>query len=150
MVVIYYAKITNCTIKNIRGPAGSYNGRGITFLSGLANTVDQCDFSNIFRIGVHVRGGYGATLPVATITDCTYTGKGTGDWLDYAVEVGGGPQATISNNTISNNLGVASSDGSNSAGILVTTYFGAGSAAAVACARRVQFRLICATPVRQA
>ena len=89
-------------------------------------TINNNTFSNIGRIGV-IAFGTGSTSSV--ISNNTFTGKGTGDWLDYAVEVGGGAQATISNNTISNNLGVASSDGSSSAGILVTTLYGAGSAA---------------------
>jgi hypothetical protein len=46
-----------------------------------------------------------------------------GNWLDYAFEVGRGSQSAITNNIISGNIGVATVDGSTSAGILVTSYF---------------------------
>jgi hypothetical protein len=54
------------------------------------------------RIGV-IYFGAGVT---GTFGGNTYTGKGDGDWLDYAVEAGGGANA-ITNNTINENTGVA-------------------------------------------
>lgn len=81
-------------------------------------TISNNNFSNIGRIGVY--NGFGTN---SIITGNTYTGKGTGNWLDYAFEVGRNSRATITNNTISNNKGVAIVDGSTSAGILVTSYF---------------------------
>jgi hypothetical protein len=117
--------VTNCSFKNIKYP--TYYGMAIAALNGSSNIVTDCTFEEIGRIGVIIYGA-GTT---GTISGNTYVGKVIGDWLDYAFEVGGGGSATISNNTISNNLGVASSDGSISAGILATTYFGSGTSATV-------------------
>lgn len=106
-------------IKNIAfeqsGPA--YNGAGIA-LYGANMKVSNNDFSDIGREGV-----FTALSSTATIKDNTYTGKGTGNWLDYAFEVGHNSTASITGNTVSANTGVATVDGSTSAGILVSTYY---------------------------
>lgn len=106
----------------------AYLGWGIAALGG-AGPVDVLNstFDNIGRIGVQ----YFGTGTFGTFDGNTYTGKGEGDHLDYGVEVGGGAGATIRNNTFTNNLGVAASDESNSAAVLVTTFFGAGSEALI-------------------
>jgi hypothetical protein len=104
---------------NPNGP--DYKGMGIE-LYGSDATVSGNSFSDIGRIGVFT--GNGST---ATITGNTYTGKGDGNFLDYGFEVGRNGRATISGNTISDNRGVASVDGSTSAGILVTSYFNPGT-----------------------
>jgi hypothetical protein len=88
-------------------------------------TISGGTFNNIGRIGVLVKG----TQAVAEIYGITYTGKGDGNWLDYAVESGAGGYGDIHDNTISGNTGVATSDGSTSGGILVTSYYGPGTAA---------------------
>lgn len=116
-------------VKNIRYQ--QYFGRGIVFYSGTNNSVSNTIFSNIERIGIHVRGAITSPAPVVTINGITYTGKGTGDFLDYGVEIGGGGNATITNSSITNNNGVASTDGSTSAGILATTFFGPGTTALI-------------------
>ena len=54
------------------------------------------------------------------------------DCLDYAFEAGGGAAINVTNCKITNCLGVASTDGSTSAGILVSTYFGDGTKATIA------------------
>ncbi len=84
-------------------------------------TVRNNTFSNIGRIGIYFRN----TTNVV-VDGNTYTGKGDGDWLDYGIELEQGSVAEIMNNTISNCTGVAS-DGSTSAGVLMTTYFGSGT-----------------------
>lgn len=120
--------INNNIIKNIKDTA--YAGRGVVVFGNMV--VSNNTFENIERIGVHVRGAYiGTAVGNAVVTGNTYTGKGTGDFLDYGIEVGAGASATITNNTISNNRGVASADSSDSAGILVTVFYGPGTTATV-------------------
>jgi nitrous oxidase accessory protein NosD len=104
----------------VSGGAGSDShgsGAGASHL-----IVTNSTFEDIGRIGVLVKGT-GAT---ALIQGNEYTGKGAGDWLDYGIEVGAGAKVDVVDNTITGNLGVAS-DGSTSAGLLITTFFGAGS-----------------------
>jgi hypothetical protein len=118
---------TDCVIKGIKyqesGP--SYAGTGIAAFGGENIDVTGCDFSAIGRVGI-LYFGAGTT---GTYSNNSYTGKGTGDWLDYGVEVGAGAVATITGSVISGNTGVASVDGSTSAGILTTTLYGAGTSA---------------------
>jgi parallel beta-helix repeat protein len=88
-------------------------------------TASNNAFTNIGRVGIWVGGDN------AVLEGNTYTGKGAIDCLDYGIEVGMGGVATITDNTITNCLGVASSDGSTSAAILVTTYYGTGTEATI-------------------
>ncbi len=138
--------INNVDFSNIRDTANPYVGFAVAGFGGTVAggagsdthggggaastlTITGSTFSQIGRIGVLVKG----TSSTAIISGNTYTGKGAGDFLDYAFEVGAGGSAAIGpNNAISNNLGVALSDGSTSAGILVTTYYGAGTNATIA------------------
>lgn len=119
--------ISDCAFSNIKYPGYSGMGMAVMGPSGTNVDVTSCTFTEMGRIGV-IYFGAGVT---GTFSGNTYTGKGDGDWLDYAVEVGGGANATITNNTISGNTGVASVDGSTSAGILATTYYGAGTQATI-------------------
>ncbi|PJF40167.1 MAG: hypothetical protein CUN54_06315 [Phototrophicales bacterium] len=111
-------------------PSGpSYAGTAIAAFGNGNVNVFNSTFTNIGRIGVQY---FGAGVTNGTFRDNTYTGKGDGDHLDYGVEVGAGANATIEGNVISGNRGVASVDGSTSAAILVTTFFGPGTSATIA------------------
>ncbi|MEZ4652720.1 MAG: right-handed parallel beta-helix repeat-containing protein [Candidatus Eisenbacteria bacterium] len=112
--------VDGCTFQNIA--YSTYIGFGMAIFENAS--VTDCTFSNIERVGVIL---FGANVTAGLVDGCTFTGKGVGDWLDYAVELGAGAVATVSNNTVTGNRGVASSDGSTSAGMLITTYFGAGT-----------------------
>ena len=109
---------------NASGP--EYAGRGIaTYDANMV--ISNNTLSNIGRIGIYVGSG----VTNAVISGNTFTGKGDGNWLDYGVEVERGGNATITDNTICNCTGIASVDGSTSAGILVTTYFNPGTTATI-------------------
>lgn len=93
---------------------------------GLDLRLRHSSFSQIGRIGALVFG------VEAVIERNTYTGKGDGDFLDYFIDLSAGATATITKNAIRDNRGVASVDGSTSAGILATTFFDPGTTGVVA------------------
>jgi len=116
--------IENCVFQNLKEPTGSpYYGVAIANYGSftIANNV----FTGIGRVGVWIGG------PSNIVSNNVYTGKGIGNWLDYGVEVEMGGVATITGNTITSCTGVALSDNSTSAGILVTTKFGPGTTATI-------------------
>ena len=75
--------------------------------------VTNCMFSEIGRNGIL------ADQCTGTYSGNTYVGKGTGNWLDYFILSEYGDNVTISNNNISNCLGIASVDNSGSCAIAV-------------------------------
>ncbi|MEM9546038.1 MAG: right-handed parallel beta-helix repeat-containing protein [Bacteroidota bacterium] len=116
-------EVDNVAFNEIKHSSSQYLGIAVQVQDGEVN-IDSSMFTNIGRIGVHYRNGVlpGATIS-GTYSNNMYTGKGDGDWLDYALDISGGTMVTVENNEISNNTGVAVSDGSTSAGILVTSFF---------------------------
>lgn len=113
--------ITNCIIKNIY--QAKYLGFGISFdynVTGQDWQITGNEFHDIERVGVWV-GGQGNK---ATISGNIIEGNGEGDWVGYGIEVEDRAVAYIEDNHISGYKGVASSDGSESAAIMITSYFG--------------------------
>lgn len=111
----------NVSFNDIQFPP--YAGTAIVSFGGNVD-ISNSRFTSIGRVGVLY---FGTGITASNFNNNMYTGKGDGDFLDYALEVGGGAVVTSNGNTISGNRGVASVDGSTSAGILVSTFFGAGS-----------------------
>ena len=122
--------IADCGFNDMQYEASgsSYAGCAMAVFGNDNVDVTGCTFAAMGREGVLY---FGTGITGSTFSDNTYTGKGAGDWLDYGVEVGGGAVAAVTGNTITDCLGVASVDGSTSAGILVTDYFGPGTEATV-------------------
>jgi hypothetical protein len=121
---------SNCGFTGIKynesGP--DYSGLAIAAFGDGSVDVSGCTFDQIGRIGVLY---FGSGINGSVYSGNVYTGKGDGDWLDYGVELGGGAVATIANSTITDCRGVASSDGSTSAGILATDYYDPDTAGTV-------------------
>ncbi|MBA7567420.1 hypothetical protein ES708_09131 [subsurface metagenome] len=106
--------VENCDFLNIR--YDQYKGRAIAIYGPYVEVLG-CTFTNIERVGILIYGVHDPTT--ALIKGCTYTGKGDVDALDYAFEVSAGASATIEDSIVTACTGVASSDGSTSAGIYV-------------------------------
>lgn len=115
--------VDNCAITNIRyhesGP--EYQGRAIVGEGDV--DVTGSTITGYGRIGIHYAGGDG------TASGNTITGSGTGAWLNYAFDIGRGSIVTITDNQITDNLGMV--DTNASAALLVTTYFAPGTTATV-------------------
>ncbi len=120
-----------CFKNMLYNPSTDYLGTAVVaFGSAPGSNVDitNSTFTNMGREGVLY---YGTGVTGSDFTGNTYTGKGLGDFLDYAVEIGAGAVVNIQNNIISGNRGTATLDLSTSAGILATTYYGTGTAATI-------------------
>jgi len=117
--------VTDCTFVNIG--YSTYLGFALVPFGGIVD-VTGSTFENIGRVGVLY---FGPGVTGSTYSGNTYVGKGAVDGLDYGVELGGGAVATIQYSDIRDNTAVASSDGSTSAGILVTDLYGPGTAATI-------------------
>jgi hypothetical protein len=119
---------TNCTFRHIKyNESTDYAGIAVAIFGDPGNPVDftGCIFEDIGRVGVLY---YGTGCIGSVYDGNSYTGKGTGDWLDYGVEFGSGAVGTVQNSTFTGCLGVASTDGSTSGAILATEFYGPGTA----------------------
>lgn len=121
--------ITNVDFTEIKyNPSTNYRGIAVTVRGSGPVNFTNVNMSEIGRIGIH----FGSSNVSGSVVDnLTYTGKGSGDFLDYGVEFGWGAQGTVQNSQISGNRGVAEVDGSTSACIYATTYFGSGTTATI-------------------
>lgn len=116
----------NCTFRNIDYPG--YQGSAIVAFGATNADVDvrHCTFENISRVGILY---FGTGITNSICYSCTFIGQGNGDRVNYGVEVGAGAAVQIQNSTFSDYAGIASSDGSTSAGVAVSTFFAAGTEA---------------------
>ncbi|MBD3256841.1 hypothetical protein GF377_00310 [candidate division GN15 bacterium] len=114
--------IVGCEFSNIK--LSTYLGVAVLHYSDTDFLIENCQFSDIGRIGVFM---FDYPTRTRIVRGNTYTGKGVVDGLDYAFEVGGGAAAEITNNVVTNNTAVASSDGSVSGAVLATDFYGTGT-----------------------
>ncbi len=121
--------IDNLAFNNIQFNASgpSYQGTAVAVFGATDANVDitNSTFDQIGRIGVL----YFGSAVTGTFANNVYTGKGDGDHLDYALDISAGATINVFNNTVTENRGVASSDGSISAAFLVSTFFAGGTSA---------------------
>jgi uncharacterized repeat protein (TIGR01451 family) len=118
--------VDNVAFSNIQYNASGPNYQGVAiaaFGDGITS-VTNSSFEAIGRIGVLY---FGTGINGSVFDSNTYMGKGVGDFLDYGLDISAGADITVSNNRIENNFGIASVDGSVSAGALVSTFFAAGT-----------------------
>jgi hypothetical protein len=116
--------INNNIIKNIKH--SQYTGVGIVVMGNYNMTIKNNRLENIERIGVMA---FGPGVTNTKIVKNTYIGKGPGDYLDYAVEVGGGARSVIKDNDFSR-CG-SSTTAWESAAIMITDLYGPGTEAVI-------------------
>ncbi len=104
-----------------------YAGTAITAFGGVVDVFDSV-FTEIGRIGVLY---FGSVVSTSTFQGNSYTGKGPGDHLDYMLDISAGANVNVLENFVTGNRGIASSDGSRSSGLIVTTFFGDGTFALI-------------------
>ena len=114
--------VSDSVIKNMVYPG--YQGTGL-WVDAADATISNNSFSGIGRMGVALFAG------TSTVQNNTFIGNGEGDSVEYGVEVEEGADVTISGNTFAEYQGIASSDGSGSGAILVSSYFGPNSFATI-------------------
>ncbi|MCA9995532.1 MAG: DUF11 domain-containing protein [Anaerolineales bacterium] len=120
-------QVTFTEIKfNESGP--HYAGTAVAAFGDGPVDISNSTFSEIGRVGVLY---FGTGVSDSVFDSNSYTGKGSGDFLDYMLDISAGAVVEVTNNQASGNQGVASVDGSTSAAILVSTLFGGGTEATI-------------------
>jgi hypothetical protein len=104
--------VNDCWFTQIKGESKYAYGTGVQVKNPSAVNITNCLFDNIGRTGIRHEG-------TGNVSGNTYTGKGLGDWLDYFILAEYGCNITIDGNTVTNCIGVATSDGSGSNAISV-------------------------------
>jgi hypothetical protein len=101
-------------------PAAVFDGFGVAVLAGNV-TVSSATFENIGRSGVTWFDADASDSAVTggALLGSTYLGKGPGPAFEQGAQVMGGASVTARGNVFKNALGERSSDGSDSAGMLV-------------------------------
>lgn len=117
---------TDVDFSNIEFEAGgpSFAGFGIVAFGDGPVDVLSCSFSQMGRVGVLYFGG---DVSGSIARGNSYVGKGDGTFLDYGFEVGAGAVVALVENDVRANRGSEPTSGSDSAGFLLTTFFGAGT-----------------------
>ncbi|MBK8490836.1 MAG: right-handed parallel beta-helix repeat-containing protein [Saprospirales bacterium] len=102
-----YGNFDQICFKNIKynesGP--DYNGVAVAAFGSAASSnvnITNSTFEELGRIGVLY---YDTGVDASNFRWKYLHRKGAGDWLDYALDISGGAVVTVSNNTITNNLG---------------------------------------------
>lgn len=116
-------KFVNCTFRDIRFE--DYVGTAIVAFGGNVD-VDRCAFTDIERVGVLF---FDTGITNAKCINSSFLGQGNGDQVNYGVEVNAGAVVEIRGNSFEDYSGIASTDDSTSAGVLVTSEGGTGTAA---------------------
>lgn len=116
-------KFVNCTFQDIRFE--DYVGTAIVAFGGNVD-VDRCTFVEIERVGVLF---FGNGITNAKCVNSSFLGLGNGDQANYGVEVNAGAVVEMRGNFFDDYSGIAALDDSASAGVLVTSEGGAGTAA---------------------
>lgn len=120
-------QVTFTEIKfNESGP--DYAGTAVAAFGDGPVDISNSTFSEIGRVGVLY---FGTGVSGSVFDNNSYTGKGSGDFLDYMLDINAGAVVEVTNNQATGNQGVASVDGSTSAAILVSTFSGAGTEATI-------------------
>ncbi len=122
------ATFTGCTLNAIQYEATGPQYAGYAIAASNNVTVTGCTIQAFGRDGILL---FGPGVTNGIVQDSTFIGLGAFPGLNYGIEVGGGAHATLTNNRTTLSQGTLTAEVLSSAGIAVSTYFGAGTAATI-------------------